>query len=143
MIGAGVDGSFIELGEQISALGLEGSVRLLGEQKDLPKVWHEVDCLVSTSYGEGFPNVIAEAILSGVPVVATGVGETATLIGKFGTVVEAGDYKGLAQGVKKTLELSGSQRLMLINGARNWVSSKFAIQAVVAQFFELYQRKLK
>ena len=38
-------------------------------------------CLVSTSFAEGFPNIIAESMLLGLPVIATKAGETELITG--------------------------------------------------------------
>lgn len=141
MIGAGVDGSYAELIEQIEEVGMRNSIRLLGERRDLYSLLSDVACLVSTSYGEGFPNVIAEALLCGVPVVGTDVGESATLIGETGTVVKTGDYSGLAQGIVEILTLSHDDRLHLGREGHDRVSSQFGIQVVTDRFVEVYMRK--
>lgn len=60
-----------ELRNQISALGLQQIVKLLGYRSDLERVTPAVDLVVSCSYREGMPLNIIEAMLCKKPVVAS------------------------------------------------------------------------
>ena len=78
--------------EQLEALahsrGLEGRIRWTGEMNELRAVYNAFDiATLSSAFGEGFPNVIGEAMACGVPVVATNVGDTALVIGDYGEIV--------------------------------------------------------
>jgi glycosyltransferase involved in cell wall biosynthesis len=61
-------------------LGLEDAVELLGERADLDAVFRGGDMFWLTSSWEGLPNVVIEAMASGLPVVATDVGGTRELL---------------------------------------------------------------
>jgi glycosyltransferase involved in cell wall biosynthesis len=63
-----------ELARQAAARGLGGRVRFLPPGRDLGTLLRSVDALVVASQHEGFPMVVVEAGLLGVPVIATRVG---------------------------------------------------------------------
>lgn len=54
----------------IKKLGAEKSIRLEGEQKDVDDFYRKSKIFAFTSSSEGFPNVIGEAMSSGLPVVS-------------------------------------------------------------------------
>jgi glycosyltransferase involved in cell wall biosynthesis len=84
------------LRERIKHYKLEKQVLLLPPHpmETMSRVYNALDVLCSTSlYGEGFGNVIAEAMACGCPVVATDVGEARRILAGFTTVVQPGDDK--------------------------------------------------
>jgi len=62
-----------ELAELAATLGVAGRVRWLGwQQKDaLPELYRKADALVNPSLYEGSPNVVLEAMASGLPTIAS------------------------------------------------------------------------
>lgn len=60
-----------------------------GEREDMPAVYSAFDIAVSTSYGEGFPNAVAEAMACSRPCVVSDVGDSARIVGTCGDVVPA------------------------------------------------------
>ena len=81
----------------IAASGLNGCCEILGERRDVAELLRAADLLWLTSDWEGLPNVVLEAMASGVPVVATDVGGTRELVqdGENGFVIPAGDRDAL------------------------------------------------
>jgi glycosyltransferase involved in cell wall biosynthesis len=74
LLGSG--GAVCELRENASALGVSGRFHLRGWKGEEEKLayYEKADVLVLPSHAEGFPNVVLEAMASGLPVVATPVG---------------------------------------------------------------------
>ena len=64
-----------ELAALAGELGVTGNIHWLGWQKKsvLPKLYREADALVNPSHYEGMPNVVLEAMASGLPIFASDV----------------------------------------------------------------------
>ncbi len=66
-----------ECAEMIKTLELEDNVQLLPKRKDIHKAYAEAGVFCLPSFFEGTPNVICEAMASGLPVVASDVCDNA------------------------------------------------------------------
>src|SRR3990172_1797634 len=93
---------------RIAELGLGSRVHLLGDvaRDGLATLMRATDCLLLTSHSEGGgPRVVVEALASGLPVVATDVGEVRRTVsdGVNGRVVGAHEEQPLAEALAWTL----------------------------------------
>ena len=80
-------------------LGLSNHLLWLGPRNDMPKIYNALDIVSSSSsFGEGFPNVIGEAMACGVPCVVTDVGDSPWVVGETGVVVPPKNPEALAEG---------------------------------------------
>jgi len=103
-IGGGPADIASRLAAEADRLGLGPRLRWEGPRPDMPGVYSALDLLVSSSRGEGFSNVIAEAMACGVPAVVTDVGDSAWIVEGSGLVVPPGDPDALAAAVLTQLE---------------------------------------
>ncbi len=87
-----------ELEGQAKSLGISKNVTFEGTIEDIPAFLRGAKFLVHTSESEGCPNVIMEAMASGIPVVAMAAGDIPHLVdeGRTGFVVPPGDKESLA-----------------------------------------------
>lgn len=94
---------------QAEGLGVDQRVRISGPRFDLRAVYNATDLIVSPSiFGEGFSNVVGEALACGRPVVATDVGDSARIIEGFGISVPPGDVDALAAAIERLMTRPGA-----------------------------------
>jgi glycosyltransferase involved in cell wall biosynthesis len=72
---------------------------------DMPSVYNALDMVVSSSFcGEGFSNVIGEAMACGLPCVVTDVGDARRIVGELGEVVPPKSPEMLKSGIERFLK---------------------------------------
>jgi len=116
----------------------QANVIVLGERHDLPRLTAALDIACSSSaFGEGFPNVVAEAMSCAVPCVVTDVGDSAWLLQDAGEVVPPNDANALATALHNLISLPSHERHALGERGRQRILNHFALPAVVSQFESL------
>lgn len=101
LVGRGLEPSNRELARIIEENGCGEFVEAIGFRSDVADIARALDLHVLSSVTEGFPNVVAETMLSGTPNVATDVGDSALIVGKTGWVVSPDDDCGLADAIEQ------------------------------------------
>lgn len=124
-----------ELGEAIKRYQLEKNVLLIGPvQTD--KVMPALDLYVSASlWGEGFPNILGEAVACGVPCVCTDVGDSKLIVNQYGKTVEAGKEDELADtilGLMKNHEQYDQEAM------NDYVKQNYTIEKIADKYIALY-----
>ena len=114
------------LQKQLDALGISGSVHLIGNTADVPQMLHSADIFVLSSIWEGFPNVMIEAMVIGLPIIASRCqGGVEEILGEepgvFALEFAAGDIDGLARAIVRLAE-SAALREQLRKAARKRAS---------------------
>jgi glycosyltransferase involved in cell wall biosynthesis len=130
------------LQQQISEAGVGRHFHLLGERTDISRLMAGLDILASTSWTEAFPNVIGEAMASGVPCVVTDVGDSTAIVEKTGLVVPPRDPKGLAGALAALLVAGSDYRRYLGQSARQRVLDTYALPQISRQYEALYTHVL-
>lgn len=111
---------------------------LSGHRTDVPQWLAGLDILaLSSAWGEGFPNILGEAMACGVPCVATDIGDARWIIGGTGRVVAPRDPDALAAALQELCALGREDRLALGRSARARVEEKFILPTIVDAYAEL------
>ncbi len=132
-----------ELEAQAKELGLEGTIRFLGQQTDVARRMSTFDCYVLSSVIEGMPNALLEAMALGRPVVTTSAGGSAEVAidGESGLVVPPRDADALSSAIERVLtEELLSERIS--RGAASRVKSQFSERAMLTALDTLYRREM-
>lgn len=138
LCGEGVNPENGELAQWIEDAGAQDRFHLLGVRRDMPRIYAGLDVSVLASYGEGFPNVVAEGMACGTPTVATDVGDVARIVGDAGWVVPPGQPVAMADALLEALSLSDVERESLGKRARAQIMEHFSIDSMVARYEALY-----
>ena len=140
LAGRGVTSENARLWRGRSTEAFGGSVRLLGQVDDVPRLMAGLDVLVSASaYGEGFPNVVGEAMASGVPCIVTDTGDSAHLVGRPEFVVPPRNAEMLASTVITLIDMGHNSRRRRGLEARNRIINEFSLDRTSAQYAGVYE----
>jgi L-malate glycosyltransferase len=125
----------------VEALGLGGTVRLLGRREDMPGLVRALDVAMLCSHPvvETFPLALVEALASGVPVVSTRVGSIADIVaeGESGFLAPPGGAQALAAAVARLLADS-ARRVAMGRCGRAQAENRFAEPDMVAAYTRLF-----
>ncbi len=128
------------LERQVAELGLRQKVVLPGFRADLVKFLPHLDLFALSSFTEGLPVAVLEALAVGVPVVATAVGGTPEAVedGVCGRLASPGDPAALASGIAELLADPDRRRAMGEEGRRR-VRERFTFAAQAEQYRRLFE----
>jgi len=112
------------------------AIRFLGERSDIPKIMSALDIVVSSSaWGEGFPNVIGEAMASEVLCVVTDVGDSAHIVGKYGQVCSVGDDQCIASSLLQLIE-NKQERKTAGKHARKRIKENYSMDKIKKEYLK-------
>jgi glycosyltransferase involved in cell wall biosynthesis len=118
------------LSEKINSLGLNESVRLLGNVSNVYELYQRANIYVNSSLWEGLPMTLLEAMSFGKPIIATNVGGNGELIidGVTGTLVKHSNPFELESAIKVMLD-NANMRKLLSDNARNYFNRNYTIES--------------
>lgn len=139
LIGKGDDEP--RLKELVKKLGVQKEIIFLGYRPDMPNVYNSLDLVVQSSYTEGMPNVILEALAMEVPVIVTDVGGTSEAIinEETGILIQPGKPEKLATKILTFINNKDAFKRMAERG-RKVVESKFNIEERARKLSLIYDR---
>jgi glycosyltransferase involved in cell wall biosynthesis len=138
MCGFGVTPDNQELARWIAEAGLQTQCHLLGEQRNVARLFAACDIATSSSLSEAFPLSVGEAMACCTPCVVTDVGDSALIVGNTGRVVKPSDPNALAAAWRELIEAGPETRHRLGTAARRRIHQHFALPWVVQQYQSMY-----
>jgi len=132
-----------ELESLVKDLNLLSSVRFLGHQRDVSKLYTMADVFVLPSRTEGMSNALLEAMAAGIPPIASNVGGNRDIIEdqNSGFLVDWDDPTPCAEVIRK-LRTDAELRQRIGNAAKTRVRF-FALSCIAQQYQQLYHEVLQ
>ena len=137
MVGAGTMVDTIK--EQIESNRLSHSVILAGERNDVPQLLASSDVFASSSHREGLPLAVLEAMMAGLPVVATSVGDIPNVVtSDTGVIVPPHQPAKLAAALEDLLKHPEKRKAMgKAAQVRAW--NEYSVDAWMKKHVALYE----
>jgi len=140
MVGTGNTVENKVLMDWIDSYGLRSNFRLLGQREDVPKCLKAINIFCLHSKTEGFPNVVGEAVLSGVTCAAVNVGDVRVLL-DGGSIAQSNDRFGLSSLISAYLSDSNYKLLEKSKSNRNNIVDNYSISMISRKFHYIYENK--
>lgn len=133
--------------------GVADSLYFYGWEKDIQKVYADLDVLALTSLNEGTPVSIIEAMASAAPVVTTGVGGVKDLLGDFlpihnlkegfkvcerGILCQTNNAAAFANGLEYVINSGYDSDCKKVSKAREYVLENYSASQLVYNIESLY-----
>lgn len=125
-------------------LNMSDAVTFTGAVEDATAYIARHTCLALASTFEGLPNAALEALAAGIPVVATPVGDVASIVidGSTGVLVHDASPQTFANALVHALTDAALRARARVDGPR-LVRERFSVEAALAALLPLYQRLSK
>ncbi|WP_082819933.1 glycosyltransferase [Sphingopyxis sp. GC21] len=115
----------------------------LGPRDDIEAILPAMDFFCLSSISEAFPNVVGEAMASGLPCIATDVGDCARLIDGHGRIVPRGDPAAMAAAISDLARMDVARRAEIGKAARARIEAGYSLRATVDAYTQLYDSMMK
>lgn len=128
--------------EDLSKTEIPQNVRLLGvkQRQEIMELLQKADLFFFPSHTEGFSIALLEAMASGLPIVASGVGANGDMIeSEGGLIVPPGDVEAMVSAIEKMQDqkLRGNMSAWNINKVRDC----YITETVIKRLLEVYKEE--
>lgn len=123
----------------VEKYNLGGLFRIKGFIKNTSDFYNQLDVYLNTSFHEGFPMGLLEAMAHGLPIIAPNVGGIKEIMenGVHGFVIDGHDPKIYAEKIY-SLYINRSLKNIMADAARERVNSHFTIEHMANEYHRLY-----
>jgi glycosyltransferase involved in cell wall biosynthesis len=125
--------------EHYERLGIADKVIFAGARPDAPAILAQCDVQLMTSCREGFPNVVLEGMVLGVPVVSTDYSDIRYILPRKQQVVASRSPQELARAI---IDVS-NDRAAVVPEQKRWVRTHASIEKVTEELQRVYERYVR
>lgn len=127
---------------EIEILDKPDNVNLYGDKtrSEVIDIMRSNDIFLFPSYTEGFPGVILEAMITGLPIISTDVGAVRDILEDNGIYVKVGDVQGIIDAIKNLEDVVIRQKLSDWNLKKT--VGNYLPEAVIPQYINIYNEAL-
>lgn len=124
----------------IKELNLSKDIIFLGKQEKLANVFNVMDIFILSSFIEGIPLAVIEAMYMNIPVIATDVGGLREIIkdGETGVIVPSNDPQAMAKAVQDLLS-NPNKIANIVRDAKTSAIARFVPQRYVLELEKCYE----
>jgi glycosyltransferase involved in cell wall biosynthesis len=140
LVGSNVNDANHDLVAMLEHAGVRQACQLLGPSDEVSDIMSAFDALVmSSAYGEAFPNVVAEALACGIPAIVTDVGDASDMVGRHGWTVPKREPTALSAAMFQAVEvIRNTGRSSIGADCRRYALERFSMQAMVREYARIW-----
>ena len=114
---------------------------MFGSVDDIRVFLNDIDVLLLPSkFGEGFPNVLAEAMAYSIPCISTPIGDSEQIVGETGWIVSASKPEEIVSAFEDIIIMKKNKSwLKLRKDARNRIEQKFSISEMIKNYSDCWK----
>ena len=130
-----------ELMDLVEKNGIRDKILLVGFQKNITNLQNAIDLLVlSSAYGEAFPNVIAESMACEIPCIATDVGDSKEIVSNTGWIVPPNNPSKLCEAISKAFNEMKDKNYWLERkkNCRNEILKKYSLSDMTRNYQKVW-----
>ena len=133
---------YLDLRQAVRNRGLDSAFRLHAAARDAAALYHRASLVCLPSFYEGCSNVVCEALASGVPVVASDVGDNRTLVidGETGFLCDPTAPRTISEAILRFHGMSAEAKREMGHSARAHAEALLAPERFVASYAILIDR---
>lgn len=132
--------AFEEAEDLLDRTGLRENWSWMGVRRDIPDQLASADALIHPSFFEGLPNVICEALASGVPVLAGRVCDHPWLVGEGerGLLFDPANPSDIETAIHRYSRLSDHEVHSMRRKAREFAETELSLDRLTTRYEELF-----
>lgn len=126
----------------IEELEIQKHVNILGFKQEAHSYLGHSDAFVLSSFSEGMPNAVLEAMAHAKPIIVTDIDGNRELVGKAqcGLLCEKQNEQDMAANMLKIMNMSAADRLVLGMNGQQYIKTRFSEKKVMEEWMQLIDK---